>query len=503
MNRKYFIYIIVPLIAIFHLTSCSEDFQLPETIVDEKNNGFESFAVAEVFAKNCSSSDCHGQNNPQHQLKFTSHSEMIKGSMGRPLGEGHDHNQAAKTYHGETVYGGGPVIPFNAEKSLLYNLITGNIENPEHKMPYNRPPLSQSEINIIKDWIYNGARDFYGNVPFSNGSGKVYICNQGSDEIYEIDMEYKVVSAIIPVNFNITGTDAPHNIILKDDNIFVTLISSGKFLKISSATNQITGSVDGIENAGMIQLSKDGKTAFVSRSSTAPSIYNKIYAVNTESMTIKGEINLPVTGLPHAIALNNSGNLLYVANMTKDRISIIDANTLEPSADDILLSSGGVLVHEPMHIYISPDDRYLYVNCRTSSKMLIIDLTTKQIIQELMIKHHPMQSVVSKDGNKIYTVSHHEPFITEISKSGNSWSISKEFESEAFHHLYGADLSADEKFLYVTCANNDPANEFSPHYKIPGKTRPSLVCIYDTEKGELVKIIDIGSYATGIAARKN
>jgi DNA-binding beta-propeller fold protein YncE len=135
--------------------------------------------------------------------------------------------------------------------------------------------------------------------------------------------------------------------------------------------------------------------------------------------------------------------------------------------------------------------------------MLCVRISSKEILQEIAIQDHPMQSAVSADGNKIYTVSHHEPVITEITKSGESWSITREFTSEAFHHLYGADLSSDGKYLYVTCANNDPAHEFEPHYKIPGTTRASLVCVYETETGELAKVIDVGSFATGIAAREN
>ena len=135
--------------------------------------------------------------------------------------------------------------------------------------------------------------------------------------------------------------------------------------------------------------------------------------------------------------------------------------------------------------------------------MLIINLETKQVLQELMINEHPVQSAISQDGNKIYTVSHHEPIITEITKSGESWSITREFTSEAFHHLYGADLSPDGKYLYVTCSNNDPNDQFERHYKIAGEFRPSLVCVYDVTTGELVKILDVGSFATGIASREN
>ncbi len=237
---------------------------------------------------------------PHHNLKLTSYSEMIKGSIGRDF-EPHQHGAISKPSEEETVYGGSPIVPFNAEKSLLYNLITGNVEDSTQWMPYEKNMLSQSQIDVIKDWINNGARDYNGNVPYTGGQ-KVYSCNQGSDEVYEIDTKYQVVSRIVNVDL-IAATDQPHNVQIRNGYYYVTLISTGRFLKIDASTNQIVGQVGGIENAGMIQVTKDGKTAFVSRSSSAPSIYNIIYAVDTETMTIKAEISLPATGLPHAIWL--------------------------------------------------------------------------------------------------------------------------------------------------------------------------------------------------------
>jgi DNA-binding beta-propeller fold protein YncE len=487
------------LITFFLFYACDEETVVP--IVDETNNGFQSKEVAEIFAQNCLDAGCHGNSEPHHDLKLTSFTEMIKGSIGRTM-DHHIEKIVPKTAHGDGVYGGSPIIPFNAEKSLVYSLLMGNIEDQSQRMPYQRSSLAQSQINSIKDWINNGARDYNGNVPYTGGE-KIYVCSQGSDEIFEIDANYKVASRIINVDLIQNVNDAPHNIQLRGGYYYVTLIASSRLLKIDASTNQLVGQVSGLENAGMIQITNDGKTAFVSRSSTAPSIYNIIYAIDTETMTKKADISLPVTGLPHAIWLTSDDKKLFVGNMTKDRISIVDVNSLEVIEDDIVLSSSQETVHEPMHLYVSPDDKYLYVNCRKSSLMLVINLVTKQVIQELLIKNHPMQSAVSQDGNKIYTVSHHEPIITEITKNGESWTITREFTSEAFHHLYGADLSPDGKYLYVTCSNNDPAHPFEPHYKIPNTTRPSLVCIYDVTTNELVKILDVGSFATGIAAREN
>jgi YVTN family beta-propeller protein len=484
-------------ISVLFISGCSETTDAPP-VIDEQFNGFENFAIAEILVKGCALPDCHRGATAEHGLSFESYSEMIKGSIGRPL-NGH-HHKIGKPAH-ESVYGGSPVIPFDAENSLLYQLITGNIEDETQRMPYEKTPLSQSQIEILKTWINNGARDFNGNVPYS-ASNKIYICNQWSDEIYVVDTDYNVVSGIINVDVNQSIPDQPHNIQIRGNYYYVTLISAGQFLKIDLNTNLITGRVTGLTAPGMIMISPDGKTAYVSKSSTAPGSYSEIYVIDTETMTRQQQdINLPVFGLPHGIWLTKDGSKLYAANMKDDRIYV--ANTATKEIEDVIsLSPALQPIHEPMHIYLSPDDKYLYINNRKSRLFMVIDTETHDLLAEIPIKNHPMQAAVSPDGNKIYLVSHHEPFITEVEKNGESWTITKELRNdEIFHHLYGADLSPDGRYLYVTCSNSD--NHFEPHYRIPGKQRPSLLCVYDTQSGELVKVIDIGSYATGIASREN
>src|SRR5690606_2395922 len=423
---KLYLSVAVLCFSFLYLSGCSETDGPPPIEIDEENNGFESFEVAEILVKKCALPECHQGETAENGLSFESYSKMIKGSLGRHFG-GHDHNHSPKILHG-TVYGGSPVVPFDSKNSLMYNLITGNISDPDLRMPYQKTPLSSSEIETLRKWIDNGARDFNGNVPYS-GSQKVYVCNQWSDEIYVIDTEYMVVSRIINVDVNPATPDQPHNIQLKDGYYYVTLISAGQLLKIDAATNTIVGRTEGLEAPGMIMISPDGKTAYVSKSSTAPGIYSIIYVIDTETMQRKQEeINLPVAGLPHAIWLTKDGKKLYVANMSRDRISIVDTD-LNEVVDEIVLSDANPVNYEPMHMYLSPDDKYLYVNNRTSSTMLVIDTETNQVVKELNIKKHPMQAAVTNDGNKIYVVSHHEPYITEITKKGTDWAITKEYSN--------------------------------------------------------------------------
>ncbi|MGB5530667.1 MAG: hypothetical protein WBQ32_11930, partial [Ignavibacteriaceae bacterium] len=95
---------------LFLFYACNEETIIPIPIVDDINNGFQSKAVAEIFAKNCATSGCHSGGTPSSGLSLNKFSELIKGSSNRS---------------GGTVpnYGGDVVIPFRLQESLLYQMM--------------------------------------------------------------------------------------------------------------------------------------------------------------------------------------------------------------------------------------------------------------------------------------------------------------------------------------------------------------------------------------------
>lgn len=58
-----------------------------------------------------------------------------------------------------SAYGMPRVDPGNAENSALYLKVIGDprVGGPSARMPLGGPPLSQEEINVIKQWIDQGA----------------------------------------------------------------------------------------------------------------------------------------------------------------------------------------------------------------------------------------------------------------------------------------------------------------------------------------------------------
>jgi len=482
---------------LFFVTNCSEESTSPPPLVDNTFNGFESYKVAEIFAKNCALSGCHAGAEPVHNLSFESWSKMIKGSYGRPLSDSSGHKGSA-LLHDDGVYGGEAVIPFNPERSLFYRLITCDLEDSSFQMPYNNPKLSENDIITIKDWISNGAKSYSGEVPYSSSSGEIFVCNQAGDEVSVIDLESKLVKRTIDVDLNPSLVDFPDHVTRKDGYIYVGLVSAGKILKIDINSLQVVSTTSGLQYPGMIVFKSDGKKLFASKSPLAPGALTGVYEIDVETMMLLSEITLPIAGVPHGLAITPDDKLL-IADLKWDRIYIYDTNLNDFDGDPIEMSPGQSPIHEPVHAYTSPDGKYLYVSCMKSGYVIIYDVNTRLETARLYMGDHPMQMAITPDGSKIYVTIFHEGKIKIIRKDGTNWSIENEISHHAFHDLWGIDLTPDGQYVVATSSNQ--MDGYKPRYKPKDKQRISNVAFIETSTNEVVRVLDVERYASGINAR--
>lgn len=450
--------------------------ELKDEEVQNDFNGFETQETADLF-KSCASSGCHGGNELAHGLSVENYELLMKGSRNRPLENG--------SYSGEVI------IPFSTQKSLLYQIVTGNSEklNPDHSNY-----LSDVEKNNLKKWIENGAKNNKGEVPFSTSSYNVYVCNQAGDAVSVIDGDNKIVSRLIDLNFN-NSIEAPHMVKEYGDYVYVTMISAGKLLKIRKDDQQIVDELSGLSYPGMIELYPEKNKLYISRSSTAPGNYSSIYVVNMSDLTLRGEIDLVVTGVPHGFALAKNRERLYCADLIKNYLFVIDAES-----DEMINPISLGVNYEPMQTTISPDENYLYISARGTNQLLVMNLNTTNIISTLNVPAMPMQIAVSSNGNKIYVVSMMNSNVTEITKSEQNWNITGTITHPAFSQLHGCDLTSDDKYLYVSSRNQN--GNFNPSIKVNGEGNIGNVGIINTETKSVEKVIEIEEFGSGLIVEK-
>jgi YVTN family beta-propeller protein len=277
--------------------------------------------------------------------------------------------------------------------------------------------------------------------------------------------------------------------------LYSTLIGAGKLLKIRKSDNEIVGEVSGITKAGMIQIHPNGMKAYVSRSSTSQPNFDQIVVVDIVTMQKIKDILLPAPGVPHGLAITPDGKKLFVGNLTLDRLSVIDAETDE-YRDDIILTPQT----EPMQTAVSPDGKYLYVSSRGFAQILVYNTETDTLVTQVPVSGMPMHIAITSDGNKIYVGSMMMHNINVIEKNGNTWTKTKEITHPGFSMLHGCDISADDRYVYVSSRNTNDL--FKPYFDVENEGPPGTIGIIDTQTDEVVKLFEIEEFGSGLVVEK-
>ncbi len=131
--------IFVLLLFLLGFSSCTL-VENPDEKLKEENHYYETKEVADILNGTCAASGCHGGISPVNGFSTEIQHETMVGASNRPMA-------------GVSNYGGDNVIPFNVEKSLLLQFVTGNLVN---KLSYNHSILNQNQITTIANWIANG-----------------------------------------------------------------------------------------------------------------------------------------------------------------------------------------------------------------------------------------------------------------------------------------------------------------------------------------------------------
>lgn len=113
---------------------------------DEDGDLVTTAEVQSLFSNRCATSGCHDQARPEHMLDLSANGTSLRDRL-----VGVESGQVAKDL----------VVPGSPGESYLYDKVLGTMLGVGlSQMPLGGPPLSDSEIALIFDWIINGAPDF-------------------------------------------------------------------------------------------------------------------------------------------------------------------------------------------------------------------------------------------------------------------------------------------------------------------------------------------------------
>ena len=81
---------------------------------------------------------------------------------------------------------------------------------------------------------------------------------------------------------------------------------------------------------------------------------------------------------------------------------------------------------------------------------MVYDTSADTLITSVPLNLMPMHIAVNSTGNKIYVGSMGAHVVMVVEKDGNMWTKTNEISHPGFNMLHGADLTADDKYLFVS-----------------------------------------------------
>ncbi len=282
------------------------------------------------------------------------------------------------------------VIPYRPDHSfLLYSINTFQDLGPQlyPTMPLNRPSLKREEVELIKNWISDGAPDFNGNVKWSDNPKrrKIYIANQGCDYITVFDADSKLVMRSIDVGIN-SGTEAPHDMVVSPDGefLYLSFFANSIFQKYRTSDGVKVGEINlGTMSWHAIAISGNGRYAICSHFDGD----GKVALIDLTTMNLI--YNYQGSGMfvyPHGCAFNYDGTLAYITCYNGNFLYKVDlTDSSNPVIQQIVLQTGETPVvngvYKPYEVAFSPDYSKYYVTCQGTNQVRVFKTSNDSLTQ--------------------------------------------------------------------------------------------------------------------------
>lgn len=259
------------------------------------------------------------------------------------------------------------------------------------------------------------------------GAPLAFTAFRDDDAIGVVDTGTRRELARIPVG------DEPIQVILADDQLFVSNLSSNDLRVIDTATFQVQARIETAVQPLDMALSPDGKTLYATNSGaraltivdidsgqartvslaiTSEGLYgvaattDKIFTSDIANNRVlvlspQGHITgrIPVSPKPRSLALAPDGETLYVTSMDTGSLTAIDVagGTVSRSID---LGVGGTFAIAP-----SPDGHKLYLTAHEEGVLLVVDVASGILRKKLAIGSNPRAIAFLPDGTQAYVTS--------------------------------------------------------------------------------------------------
>ncbi len=467
------------------LVACTYDKEpMPPVIPAETGYPDE---IAQIIVTKCANEGCHNTQSKAGAggLDFSTWDNMFLGGRN-----------------------GNSLIPYSVDHSFMLNfLITSNdFVNPYNPsdtivpiqpvMPYNGTPLSQGEVSTLINWIHNGAPDKKGFVKFSDNPlrRKIYVPNQGCDEVAVLDANTRVVMRYIKVGVDDNVIESPHQVRISPDGNYwyVVFIGGHVIQKFNTVDDSYVGAIEiGLHQWNTITFTPDSKKAFVC--DPGVSTPGVIQVVDLENMVA---ITQTTQGYPHGSYVTQSGRL-YVTNQSDNdnvvyRISITDT-TFSNWETQYLYTTIPPVTLQPHEITFTPDEKYYFVTCQHSNEvreMKVDTLGQDSLVAIYNVGAKPQEMSMSTSMPYLYVTCTED--LSVPGQRGSVYIINYQTHSPVTHlytgwQPHGIAVDDQNQMVYVAHLNYDGGG-VAPHHVSGCGGKNGYLSIIDMHTQQLLEI---------------
>ena len=292
-------------------------------------------------------------------------------------------------------------------------------------------------------------------------TGYIFVSNETDNTVSVLDGESFEVVATVP-----TG-ERPRDMRWNADKSLLLIAASGddRIEMLDPATLEIVGHLEAGEDPEIFNIDPSGRILVAANEDD-----NEITVTDLatgEPLRVVEDVGIE----PEGVTFRNDGKVVFVTSEVTNTVFVID-----PWSGDIL---DEVLVgNRPRRGVVTPDDREYWVTNELGGSVSILDAQSWEVIDEIWFEPrgmriedvNPVDFAITRDGATAYVTLGRARHVAVVDVA------SREIEEYilAGDRVWGAALTADEKFLVVTNGASDD------------------VSVIDTERRVAVKAISVG-----------
>ncbi|HNQ61679.1 MAG TPA: hypothetical protein PKJ62_04750, partial [Bacteroidia bacterium] len=428
--------------------------------------------IANILVKKCATSGCHNSLSRANVggLDFTTWDLMFEGGRN-----------------------GSSVVPFSPQYSyLLYSVNTDSSlgQTLEPLMPYELPPLSREEYQLLYDWILRGAPDKNGMLKFPDDPNrkKAYICMQGCDQVAVIDADSKIIMKYIGVGTDPLTIESPHMVRVSPDRQFwYVVFYSGQVLqKFRTSDDSLVASLMlGSGDWNTIIITPDSKKGFVSATNL-----QRTAVVDLESMTIETNIS---PEFPHGGFITPDGNWLYLTSQSGNFINKVDLNDPFYSYNSIVLVPGQSKTTssslDPHEMILSADGTKYYISCQKSNEVRVFQTSNDSFLTAIPVGEQPQEFAISTSKPYVFVTCTNDQL--DAVRRGSVYIINSNTNT-VVNYVYsgyqphGIAVDEDHACVYIANLNLDQSGP-APHHSSDCGGRNGYLTVIDLNTLQLLR----------------